>query len=164
MKRIVLLLFSILFCLVILLVLEGVTRVLLPEINFQDSDRALLRPLAYGDSYGWEPNATGICFGKQVAIDEYGFRRLTAPQNYGSSWLVLGDSVAFGVGIGAEDTFIQLLQNNLPHTRVWNTSVIGYEELSGYAQPLHGRDRNPPASSESVALYLSQRYRPAKHL
>jgi hypothetical protein len=126
-KRIALLLFSILFCLVILLVLESVTRVLLPEINFQDSDRALLRQRAYGDSYGWEPNATGICFGKQVAIDEFGFRRLTAPGSYDSSWLVLGDSVAFGVGVDAEDTFVQLLQNNLPHTRVWNTSVIGYD-------------------------------------
>lgn len=126
-KRIVLLLFSILFCLVILLLLEGGTRVLLPEINFQDSDRALLRQRAYGDSYGWEPNATGICFGKQVAIDEFGFRKLNAPQNYNSSWLVLGDSVAFGVGVDAQDTFVQLLQNNLPTIRVWNTAVIGYD-------------------------------------
>lgn len=123
----VLLLSSILFCLVILLLLEAGTRILLPEINFQDTDRALQRQLAYGNSYGWEPNATGICFGKQVTIDEYGFRKLTCPQKYDSSWLVLGDSVAFGVGVDTQDTFVQLLQNSLPNIRVWNTSVIGYD-------------------------------------
>ena len=126
-KRIVLLLSTILFCLAILLLLEAGTRILLPEINFQDSDRTLLRALAYGNSYGWEPNATGICFGKKVMIDEYGFRKLTPPQKYDSSWLVLGDSVAFGVGVDTEDTFVQLLQNSLPNVRIWNSAVIGYD-------------------------------------
>jgi lysophospholipase L1-like esterase len=127
MKRIILLLSSVLFCGLILLLFEAGTRLLLPEINFQDSDRSLLRPKAYGDSYGWQPGATGICFGKLVMIDDLGFRKMTAPQSYDASWLVLGDSVTFGVGVDTEDTFVQLLQNNLPNVRLWNTAVIGYD-------------------------------------
>ena len=129
-KRILLLLSSILLCLVILLVLEAGTRILMPGINFQDSDRALLRKNAYGNSYGWEPNATGTSFGKKVTIDEYGFRKLTSPQKYDSSWLILGDSVTFGVGVETQDTFVQLLQNSLPTIRLWNSAVIGYDMKS----------------------------------
>jgi lysophospholipase L1-like esterase len=136
MKRIMLLLSTILFCGLILLLLEAGTRILLPEINFQDTDQALLRSKAYGDTYGWQPNATGICFGKKVTIDELGFRKMAAPQNYDASWFVLGDSVTFGVGVDTEDTYVQLLQNSLPNVRVWNSAVIGYD-LKNYRDTLN---------------------------
>ncbi|MGB7923337.1 MAG: SGNH/GDSL hydrolase family protein [Pyrinomonadaceae bacterium] len=127
MKRLILLLSSILFCGLILLLFEAGTRVLVPGINFQDSDRSLLRPKAYGESYGWQPGATGICFGKRVTIDDLGFRKMSAPQSYDASWLILGDSVTFGVGVDTEETFVQLLQNNMTNVRLWNTAVIGYD-------------------------------------
>jgi lysophospholipase L1-like esterase len=136
MKRIVLLLFTILFCGLILLLLEAGTRILKPEINFQDSDRSLLRPMAYGDSYGWQPGATGVCFGKKVTIDELGFRKMVSPQSYNASWLILGDSVTFGVGVDTEDTYVQLLQNSLATVRLWNTAVIGYD-LKNYRDTLN---------------------------
>lgn len=125
-KRFALLLSSILFSLLLVLLLEAAARILKPEINFQDTERSLLRERAFGETYGWRPGATGTSFGKRVTIDSYGFRRINAPESYEESWLILGDSVTFGVGVETEETFAQLLQNDLPTTRIWNTAVIGY--------------------------------------
>ncbi len=125
-KRFVLLLSSLLFSLLLVLLLEAFTRILKPEINFQDTERSLLRERAFGDTYGWRPEATGISFGKRVVIDSHGFRKMNVPDSYEESWLILGDSVTFGVGVETEETFAQLLQYELPHARIWNTSVIGY--------------------------------------
>lgn len=125
-KRIALLFSSVLFSLSIVLLLEAATRVLKPEINFQDTERSLLREKAFGETYGWKPNSSGVSFGKRVYIDEYGFRKMASPESYRDSWLILGDSVTFGVGVETKDTYAQLLQDNLPETRVWNTAVIGY--------------------------------------
>ncbi|HEY0322594.1 MAG TPA: SGNH/GDSL hydrolase family protein [Pyrinomonadaceae bacterium] len=125
-KRFALLFSSVIFFLLLVLFLEAGTRILKPEINFQDTERSLLRDNAYGDTYGWKPNATGICFGKRVYTDEFGFRKMTSPQNYKESWLILGDSVTFGVGVETKDTYAQLLQDDHPEIRAWNTAVIGY--------------------------------------
>ena len=126
-KRFALLFSSIIFALCLVLLLEAGTRIFKPEINFQDTERALLRENAFGRTYGWEPNASGVCFGKRVYIDEHGFRQLSSPQSYQDSWLLLGDSVTFGVGVETKDTFAQLLQDEHPEARVWNTAVIGYD-------------------------------------
>lgn len=125
-KRFVLLLASVIFPLTLLLLLEAGARALKPEINYQDTERTLLRENAFGASYGWKPDASGICFGKRVYTDVYGFRKMASPESYKDSWLILGDSVTFGVGVETKDTFAQMLQDNLPETRVWNTAVIGY--------------------------------------
>jgi lysophospholipase L1-like esterase len=126
-KRFALLLSSVIFSLALILLLEAGTRIIKPEINFQDTERSLLREKVYGETYGWQPNATGICFGEKVYIDEFGFRKINSPQNYKDSWLILGDSVTFGVGVETKDTYAQLLQDDHPEARVWNTAVIGYD-------------------------------------
>lgn len=125
-KKLILLLASLVFCALIILLLEVGTRILWPEINAQDTEQSLLRPKAFGDSYGWQPQTTGTSFGKTVFIDEFGFRKISSPQHNTDSWIILGDSVTFGVGVETEDTFVQLLQNTLPRTKLWNTAVIGY--------------------------------------
>src|SRR5690348_8188943 len=109
-KRIILSLSSTALCALILLSFEAGTRVFRPEINFQETEKRLLRNNVFGDTYGMEPNASGISFGVPITTDEFGFRRGIAPKNYRSSWLVLGDSVTFGVGVKDEHTYIQLLQ------------------------------------------------------
>lgn len=118
-----------------LLLLEVGTRVFWPEIGFQDTEKSLQRNNAFGNTWGWVPNASGICFGKRITIDEFGFRKMNAPRNYTSSWLILGDSVTFGVGVDTEDTYIQLLQNALPSIKLWNTAVLGYD-FSNYKDVL----------------------------
>src|SRR5215813_6242728 len=135
-KRIALLTSSTFLCLLILLLLEAGTRIFRPEIGFQDTERSLENRRAFGNSWGWVPNASGVCFGKQITIDEFGFRKMKVPENYASSWLILGDSVTFGVGVDTEDTYIQLLQNALPGVRLWNTAVLGYD-FNNYKDVLH---------------------------
>ena len=98
-KKLTLLLASLVFCALIILLLEVGTRILWPEINAQDTEQSLLRPQAFGDSYGWQPQATGTSFGKTVFIDEFGFRKISSPEHYTDSWIILGDSVTFGVGV-----------------------------------------------------------------
>ncbi|HEX8776436.1 MAG TPA: SGNH/GDSL hydrolase family protein [Pyrinomonadaceae bacterium] len=135
-KKLSLLLASLVFCALVILLLEAVTRILWPEINAQDTEQSLLRPKAFGDSYGWQPRATGTSFGKTVFIDEFGFRKLSVPEHYTESWIILGDSVTFGVGVETEETFVQLLQNTLPRTKLWNTAVIGYN-IRNYRDALY---------------------------
>ncbi|MCI0660655.1 MAG: hypothetical protein L0220_06235, partial [Acidobacteria bacterium] len=135
-KRIALLILSTTLCLMMLLLLEAGTRFFRPEIGFQDTEKSLQNRRAFGNTWAWVPNASGICFGKRVVIDEFGFRKTTAPENYTSSWLVLGDSVTFGVGVDTEDTYIQLLQDSLPKVKLWNTAVLGYD-FRNYKDVLH---------------------------
>ncbi len=110
-----------------LLLAEGAIRWLCPDLNLQGTDRALFRLHAHGASVGLVPGATGISFGQSVEIDDLGCRRhpvaATTPTD---TWLVLGDSVTFGVGVAASHTFVGRLQAALPHVRIHNTAVLGY--------------------------------------
>jgi lysophospholipase L1-like esterase len=154
-KKLTLLLASLVFCALIILLLEAGTRILWPEINAQDTEQSLLRPKAFGDSYGWQPQATGTSFGKTVFIDEFGFRKLSSPKHYNDSWIILGDSVTFGVGVETEETFVQLLQDTLPGTKLWNTAVIGYN-VRNYRDTLYhlaSERRNVP-NLRKVLLFL----------
>ncbi len=126
-KRIGLSVFSTILCLLIFLLLEAGARGFWPEIGFQDTEKSLQRKRAFGNSWGWVPNSSGVCFGKRITIDEFGFRKMAAPEKYSSSWLILGDSVTFGVGVDTENTYIQLFQNTLHSVRLWNTAVLGYD-------------------------------------
>ena len=154
-KRVVLMCSSLLFCLVLLLLLEAATRVFKPDVNFQDTERGLIRENAFGETYGWQPNASGICFGKRVFIDNYGFRKMTGPESFTDSWVVLGDSVSFGVGVETEDTYVQLLQNNLPSIKVWNTAVIGYN-IKNYRDVLNHllSDKSEVRNLKKVLLFF----------
>jgi lysophospholipase L1-like esterase len=154
-KKLILLLATLVFCAFIILLLEVGTRILWPEINAQDTEQSLLRPQAFGDSYGWQPQATGVSFGKTVFIDEFGFRKISSPEHYNDSWIILGDSVTFGVGVETEETFVQLLQNTLPRTKVWNTAVIGYN-IKNYRDVLYhltSEQQNIP-NVRKVLLFL----------
>lgn len=61
-----------------------------------------------------------------MSIDEHGCRAIGTPNpDAQRAWLILGDSVTFGVGVPAEDTFIGLLQESNPKIKVWATPVVG---------------------------------------
>ena len=113
---------------VLLLVLEFVVRLAFPDINHQDTERSLfLAPTAGQNLVHWRPGAAGISFGEAVQIDEFGYRDLKGGAAAAKqSWLLIGDSVTFGVGVDAKDTFAGLLQAANPAVKVWNTAVVGY--------------------------------------
>lgn len=101
-------------------------RFLFPNINFQDTELSLFKKGAFGNSVGWKTNGRGVSFGKIVTIDSDGFRKMDSPSQYNESWVILGDSVAFGVGVDTNKTFAQMLQDRYDKVKLWNTSVVGY--------------------------------------
>lgn len=113
---------------VLLVAVEFLVRWSFPHINFQDAERSLLLPPAPGGSLvRWRPGASGVVFGESVKIDRFGYRDLQGGASVtGPSWLLLGDSVAFGVGVAAKDTFAGKLQAAHPAIKIWNSAVIGY--------------------------------------
>lgn len=129
-KNIILLCFSVLLCAAGIIILEAATRILFPEINLQGTQVSLFREKAFGNSVGLQPNAAGIAFDKKVFTDESGFRKMEGPEKFNSAWLILGDSVAFGVGVETEATFAGMLQRQYPKVKVWNTAVPGYSILN----------------------------------
>jgi lysophospholipase L1-like esterase len=136
MKKVALIIGSLTFCILVLFLFEIGIRLFKPEINNQDTELSLFRENAFGNSVGWKPNSSGISFGKQVLIDEYGFRKISSPAKYNSSWLIMGDSVTFGVGVDTQDLFVEKLQKNVPTVKLWNTSVVGYS-LNNYKDVLN---------------------------
>jgi len=125
-KRLCCVALSLAATIVVLLLAELAVRCAMPQVNLQDTQRSLLRDRAYGQSVGWQPDVQGISFGQVVQIDAQGFRDLSGPKHADRSWILLGDSIAFGVGVNAEATFAGLLQARFPRVAIRNTAVIGY--------------------------------------
>lgn len=103
---------------------ELAVRGCFPAINFQDTDATLLyRHPQTG--YQWRPNTAGFCFGERVQIDAAGCRDLQYSKAASEHWLILGDSVAFGVGVPAAETFVGRVERVLPKVHLLNASVVG---------------------------------------
>ncbi len=112
----------------LLVALEFVVRLAFPRINHQDTDRSLfLPPAADQGLVRWRPRASGISFGEAVEIDQFGYRDMPGATTASNpSWLLLGDSVTFGVGVDARETFAARLQAAHPEIKIWNSAVVGY--------------------------------------
>lgn len=144
--------YLILTTLLLLVVMELSIRVIFPQINYQGNQASLFVENRFNQTMGLVPNASGEVFGKEIRIDEYGFRKMNTPTNYDKSWLFLGDSVTFGVGIEAEQIFPQLIQNVFQSRKILNTAVMGYSTLN-YLDVIETflRDRN---DIEKVVLFF----------
>jgi hypothetical protein len=103
-----------------------------PEINIQGTEQKLKKANAFGKSDGWVPGGKGKVFGMEVEIDGNGFRKMRHPANADRTWLLVGDSVAFGVGIRTEDTFAYKLQDYYSNICILNSSVVGANILDHY--------------------------------
>jgi lysophospholipase L1-like esterase len=127
-KNIILLGSTLTIIVLFILSIEGIVRYFYPEIKYNSTDSSLFKENVFETSRGWKPYSKGVSFGVEVDIDENGFRKHTYPEYYNESWIILGDSVGFGVGVKGEAIFSQLLQANLNNNkiRIWNTSVVGY--------------------------------------
>ena len=73
---------TIVFSILFLFFLEIFVRVLLPNINFQDTERSLFKKGAMGNNVGWNTNGKGVSFEKKVNIDSDGFRKMNSPSQY----------------------------------------------------------------------------------
>ncbi len=118
--------YTILSSLLLILAIEIAVRVFYPKINLQGNQKSMFVENRFHNTVGLKPNSKGIFFGEEIHTDKHGFRKINSPEQYGKSWLFLGDSVTFGVGIEADRIFPQLIQNELERTKIWNSAVVGY--------------------------------------
>lgn len=85
---------------------------------------------AFGESIGNAPNVKTVTFGVEVHTDERGFRTdpfgVAPIEENADVLLILGDSVAFGVGVEFEQTVAARLAFAFPEFHTYNTAVIGY--------------------------------------
>lgn len=108
-----------------LLAFEGVAR-LLPQPPGSD----LARLHRYSEVYGWEPRpgAQLRSAGESVSINRAGYRgrEVAATPPAGTTRVaLLGDSIAFGIGVSDRETFASLLDAE-PGLEVVNLAVEGY--------------------------------------
>ncbi|WP_412060309.1 SGNH/GDSL hydrolase family protein [Rubrivirga sp. IMCC45206] len=117
----------------LLLLLEGTVRVLRPDIGPAGTEAGLFLDSAFvdvrGRTTGLRPGASGIANGERVAVDADGFHVYTgnasAPDS-ASTWLWLGDSVTFGVGVPADSTVAGRLAARQDTARILNAAVLGW--------------------------------------
>jgi lysophospholipase L1-like esterase len=100
---------------------------IVPEFG---TSRDLFISNGYGTSVGNARNVETVSYGAKVYTDNYGFRVPYNDSNYSrecrSAMLIMGDSVAFGLGVEEEKTFAGRLRTALPSVRIYNSSVIGH--------------------------------------
>ncbi|TRZ93935.1 hypothetical protein D4R78_07375 [bacterium] len=116
----------------LILTLEGLVRILMPEINFVGESNYLIIENKYGKTFGYKPNVRGVSWGAELYTDNYGFR--FDPQGAYQhkkdqslpSVVILGDSVALGIGVPAKDAFVNLISQQVRGYNFYNASVIMY--------------------------------------
>jgi lysophospholipase L1-like esterase len=120
--------FNLIILLFIIIAIELMVRIIYPDIKFLVNSKNLFQDNRYGNSFGLAPNIHGYSFEAEVITDARGFRIDPSSQMAIGKQviLVLGDSVSFGVGVAARDTFPLILQRHLKNCQIVNGSVIGY--------------------------------------
>ena len=118
----------ILISLSLVLLVEFVVR-LTTDVGRLGVEGTLFTNNAWLDSYGNTPNISAVAFGVKVQTNEFGFRvrpgeRAESPQI--GDVLILGDSVAFGVGVEYQDIAASIVAAALPTNQVSNAAVIGH--------------------------------------
>ena len=128
-SKLLVVLISILVCFVIIGIAEVYSR-LFTDVILLGSSSSLYIENAYGPSRGHAKNAVGVSYEVEIHTDENGFRidpNYKDSENYASAVLIMGDSVAFGMGVRESKTFAGLPRKELPDTRIYNSAVIGYD-------------------------------------
>ena len=103
-----------------------------------------------------KPNSTFKVFGKISKTDKNGFRVPLDNFSYNSnnsSTLVLGDSVAFGLGVEEKDTFIGILRDNLVSNNLYNTAIFGHN-LESYSYILKSNYKKFKDEINQVVIFL----------
>ena len=76
-----------------------------------------------------KPNSEGTISGIKFFVDKSGFR--VPEKNYkykdANKIIILGDSVAFGVGVKEEKTFAGLFRKKLNNDEIYNLALFGYQ-------------------------------------
>ena len=104
-------------------------RLAYPDVGLPGTDSRLIRDSVYYDTPGLSPGVTGISNGAEKEVNEHGFLAYDGNKlatEDATSWLFLGDSVTFGIGVVNDSTFAGRFSLAYPNIRVDNPSVIGH--------------------------------------
>jgi lysophospholipase L1-like esterase len=126
-KALILLGYNFVAVLFFFLVSELVIRAFAPQITTQGTSKNIFVDSLYYASLGLKPLSSGKTNGAEVRVDQYGFRETSIKIDRSKdSWLFLGDSVTFGIGVEADSTFAGIVQYRLDSINVLNPSAIAY--------------------------------------
>ena len=108
-----------------------------PSTNDPEKKLRLIDVIRLSDNkaliYELIPRSTGILFGAPIAINEYGYRGRPYPHERPERTfriIGIGDSVAFGIGVDVEDTYLRIMERLFVEAgipcEVVNLAVPGY--------------------------------------
>ncbi len=125
--------FSLFFSVVLILsLLEILSRFTLKIIYNRDFDSGLIVEKKYFSSDGLKENAAGKVWGKNFCTDESGCRKNSKSSSQGKKkWLFIGDSVTEGVGVDDSCSFSSIASGKIDSLNILNYSLIGYS-ISDY--------------------------------
>ncbi len=115
------------FVLVALLFLaEFATRVVKSEISIKGTTRSIIVDNLYNSTHGLRALSSGTTNGAAVSVDQYNFRKSSAKIDTSkASWLFIGDSVTFGMGIEDDSTFSAIVHSQADSLNILNPSASG---------------------------------------
>lgn len=136
-----------------LLLLEGALRVADPAYLSRVRDNAVDRLHVYSEAYGWEPRPGAEAFERGVrtrinALGQRG-RPITRGRTARARVLLLGDSMAFGFGVGDDQTYAARLDAMPAAPEVVNLGVEGF----GPDQSLLRWEREGLAYAPDVVIF-----------
>ena len=106
---------------------EAVARVVAPDYLLKTRGLHV-----FSEIYGWTPRkgTTASLDGRRISVNPSGYRGRELPlpkTGDGTRLVVLGDSIAFGLGVHDEETFSSLLDSRDNGFEVVNLAVQGYD-------------------------------------
>ena len=126
-KTLIFINYNIIIIIFLLLVAELAVRIFVPHIKTQGTTKGLFVDSLYYASHGLKPLSAGKSNDASVRVDKYGFREYSVSIDTSKeSWLFLGDSVTFGIGVEADSTFAGIAQRRTNSTNILNPSASGY--------------------------------------
>jgi len=134
---------------------EWACRTFRPDVQVRFTEKELFRDHAFGESRGLAPNASAMSFGVRVYTDSNGFRvpaGYVEPEDAPGMFVVVGDSVVFGVGVKEEQTFVGRLRREYPDTR-WVNAGISKAGLDDYLNLVRHYVLEQPGVSRVYLVY-----------
>ena len=117
---------------ILLFTMELAVRFFVRGMTASGTSKAIIADSLYYSTHGLKPSSSGVTNGAPVEVDRFGFRRNSiAADTSKPSWLLLGDSVTFGIGVAGDSTFAGILQSKMDSINVLNPSASG-NNLNSY--------------------------------
>ncbi len=148
------LLINLLTIIVLLVVIEVLSRAILNKVYNRSFDRSLIVENKYFNSDGLKANASGTVWGKNFHTDEFGGRKNAGAGSKKKKCLYIGDSVTEGVGVEDSATFASIVSaEKQTACSLINYSLIGYS-TDDYLNVVKSEVSKGDSGIGSVTIFL----------